>query len=507
MKFFSRLLIGVILSGLLFIPNQPLRVHAETSDFVESLPLVVDYPNSITFRGKLRKSVKISDTKLYYSSNRRECISQLGTAQPKIAGNDSQEMGDIGDVIEWKWSLNDSSWLLGSQLAWNWGLDSTNDFTEKKQEIITDTRYKWHTAESKNITVYMAYEDEAVSKEILSIGEDTIRYLRSLLTLNKLKYQIFVYPSHKTFSEVIADSNTAGTFNDRSEATIRTGFSQSEWSEDPQYKATIAHEMTHAALADFEVFCDQRIPHWFTEGYAEYIANVISPGIFTKINFTDYLTYAQKNGVLPINEWSANKPEMGLYYSQSKYIFDYLIPTYGKEKPQAVRLAISTTKDFDAAFADVYGFPVSELGPKFTEYMNRNLLVHQQIPPYKTAVDNKPQKTPIGIIPTIVPLTVRTGSNAQSAIFNYRSYLVMITVGVLIISSYLVMVVVVLLIFGLVLVVRKFNLKRKKPESTGEDVVLHNQDTDLEADVSKSIESGNPQPNSEEQQDENGAAR
>ena len=496
MKFFSRLFIGVILSGLLFIPNQPLRVHAETSDFIESLPLVVDYPNSITFRGKLRKSVKISDTKLYYSSNRRECISQLGIAQPKIAGNDSQEMGNIGDVIEWKWSLtNNSSWLIGSQLSWKWGLESTSDSTEIKEEIITDTRYKWHTAESQNITVYMTYEDEAVSNEILSIGEDTIRYLRFLLTLNKLKYQIFVYPTHKTYDEVYFGSNLAGHFDARSEASIKTGFSQSEWSEDPQYKSVIAHEMTHAALADFEVFCDQEIPHWFQDGYARYIDNVISPEAFSnKANSTIYLTYAQKNGVLPIGEWSANNKEKLLYYYQSEYIFDYLISTYGNENPQAVRLAISTTKDFDAAFADVYGFPISELGPKFTEYMNRNLLVHQQIPPYKAAVDNKPQKTPIGIIPTIVPLTVRTGLNPQSTTMNYSSYLVMFAV-------------VVFIIVVVLLVVRKFNPKNKKTESASEAVGLHNQDTDLDEGVSKVEESGNPQPNSEEQQDENGDAR
>jgi hypothetical protein len=496
MKFFSRLLIGVILSGLLFIPNQPLRVHAETSDFIESLPLVVNYPNSITFRGKLRESVKISDLKLVYSINRRECIDQIGFVQPRIAGNNSQEMGNIGDVVEWKWSLNNSGWLLGSVLLWSWVLESKS--TEIKQETITDTRYKWHTAESQNITVYMTYEDEAVSKEILSIGEDTLKYLRFSLgssPLPAVKYRIFVYPSNKIYSEVRSNPNSLGSFFNRSEATIRTGFSQSEWSEDPQYKATIAHEMTHAALADFEVFCDQNLPKWFTEGYARYIENVISPDAFTnKADSTIYLTYAQKNGVLSISEWSENSPKMGLYYSQSKYIFDYLIATYGNEKPQAVRLAISTTKDFDAAFADVYGFPVSELGPKFTEYMNRNLLVHQQIPPYKVAVDNKPQKTPIGIIPTIVPLTVRTGLNPQSTTMNYSSYLVMFAV-------------VVFIIVVVLLVVRKFNPKNKKTESTGEDVVLHNQDTDLDEGVSKVEESGNPQPNSEEQQDENGAAR
>jgi hypothetical protein len=257
----------------------------------------------------------------------------------------------------------------------------------------------------------------------------------------------------------------------------------------------IAHEMTHAALADFEVFCDQEIPHWFQEGYAEYIDNVISPEAFSnKANSTIYLTYAQKNGVLPIGEWSANNKEKLLYYYQSEYIFDYLISTYGNENPQAVRLAISTTKDFDAAFADVYGFPISELGPKFTEYMNRNLLVHQQIPPYKAAVDNKPQKTPIGIIPTIVPLTVRTGLNPQSTTMNYSSYLVMFAV-------------VVFIIVVVLLVVRKFNPKNKKTESASEAVGLHNQDTDLDEGVSKAIESGKSQLNSVVPQDKNGDAR
>ena len=497
MNFFSRLLIGVILSGLLFIPNQPLRVHAETSDFVESLPLVVDYPNSITFRGKLRESVKISDLRLVYGSNQRACIRQVGVTQPKIVGNDSQEIGNIGDIVEYKWNLREHGWLLGSELGWFWGQESVKKATEYKQEIITDTRYKWYTAESKNITVYMTYKDEAVSKEILSIGEDTLTYLRTSLAsspLPSLEYKIFVYPSNKTYNEILSTQNFLGSVHNRSEGTVITGFSQTEWQELSKLKGTIAHEMTHAALADFEFYCDQNLPKWFTEGYARYIENVISPNVLkNKTDFNDYLTYAQKNGVLQVGEWSENITEELLYYSQSKYIFDYLIATYGNEKPQAVRLAISTAKDFDAAFADVYGFPISELGPKFTEYMNRNLLVHQQIPSYKTAVDNKLQNTPIGIIPTIVPLTVRTGLNPQSITMNYNSYLVMVVVA--------------LLIIVVVLVVRKFNPKRKKPESTGEDVVLHNQDTDLEADVSKSIESGNPQPNSEEQQDENGAAR
>jgi len=500
MKFFSRLLIGVILSGLLFIPNQPLRVHAETSDFIESLPLVVDYPNSITFRGKLRKSVKISDLRLVYESNQRACIRQVGVAQPKIVGNDSQEIGNIGDVVEYKWNLREDGWLLGSVIGWFWGQDSVKKATEYKQEIITDTRYKWYTAESKNITVYMTYKDEAVSKEILSIGEDTLKYLRASLgssPLPAVKYKIFVYPSNKTYNENLSTQNLLGSIHRRSVGTVITGFSQTEWSEDTQFKSTIAHEMTHAALADFEFFCDQDLPKWFTEGYAHYIENVISPDAFTnKANSTIYLTYAQKNGVLPIGEWGKNNKERMLYYYQSKYIFDYLIATYGNEKPQAVRLAISTAKDFDAAFADVYGFSVSELGPKFTEYMNRNLLVHQQIPPYKVAVDSKPQKTPIGIIPTIVPLTVRTGLNPQSITMNYSSYLVMFAVAVLII--------VVLL---LLLLVRKFNPKNKKTESASEAVGLYNQDTDLDEGVSKVEESGNPQPNSEELQDENGAAR
>jgi hypothetical protein len=497
----SRLVIIVVLIGMLFIPSQTPRLSAEDGDFIESLPIVIDYPNSITFRGVLRKSVKMSDLELLYSSDQRKCYGQVGFGMPKIAGNNSQEIGNIGDIVEWKWELTDKIGILGSRINWSWLY--SNEIINSNEEIVIDSRYTWHTSESKYSVVYTAYEDKQIQKEILSIADDTLIYLS--VTLDESlrregKYKIFVYPSTEIFNTAFFNRlKYAGFLHKTSDATIHTGFSQEAWQEERTgMKATIAHEMTHAALADYEVFCDQKLPNWFVEGYASYVDNVMLPNNFTnRLQFTDYLTYVQKNGVLPIGEWSEIQPTMSLYYTQSMYIFEYLIATYGKEKPQEVRLAISTTKNFDTAFNEVYGFPVSDLGPRFTEYMNRNLLVHQKIPPYAISSDDDNQQKDGQnesdlILPTIVPLTVQVGINANGVMSN--NMLVIVVFSALLIA-----------IAALVVFNRIFP-KNGKSRSKSDENTLHHNGTNIDQQVYHDNSVSNQQ-NSEDQQQNNGDAR
>lgn len=445
------------------MPGQVPSVSAETSDFIEPLPIVVDYPNSITFRGRLRTTVKMSDLNLGYNLNRRECIEQIGIAQPVIAGSNAQLIGNPGDIIEWKWYLSDSHSLLGAPLEWVWYIYGENNTivqnTVEQNVIITDNRYKWHSVETDNFVVYMSYKDEAIQEEVLSIGEDTLRYLRSLQIPTR-KYSLFVYPSSTSFTDMHGEA--LGVYYNRSISTSITGFSPQEWQESPIYKSIIAHEVTHAALANFEVTCDQYIPRWFSEGYAEYIGNVIAPNnLSNKINYADYLAFAQLNGILPISEWGKNTKEKELYYSQSKYIFDYLISTYGDDKPHAVRMAISTTTDFEKAFAEVYGFPLSELGGKFTEYMNRNLLAHQQIPSNDISAQNELQDMSQAIIPTIVPLTVKTGLNQPNTNNRLNIYLTMLVLAISIV---------------MIGIGKKIWSKRRTNKSTHGADLLHSQD-------------------------------
>jgi hypothetical protein len=409
----------------------------------------------------------MSDLKLIYKSNRRDCISQLGIAQPILTSYASAlDVGSPGDIVEWQWPINDSLGLLGTSVKWNWDLQSDDYVSSAEQEeIIIDTRYDWNVVESQNLTVYMAYKDDTVQSEVLAIGEDTLRYLRSL-EIPTESYRIFIYRDNQLYNELfnitsdIAD--LAGMEHRRSNSTISTGFSSEEWRSSPLFKGTVAHEITHAALSDFEFSCDQYIPKWFTEGYAAYVEGIIAPdSLADKVANAKYMAHVQIGGVLPINAWGKDSTETLLYYSQSKYLFDYLIATYGDDKPHAVRLAISTKTDFEEAFAEVYGFPLSELGGKFTEYMNRNLLAHQQIPSNDTSPQNEHQDMSQAIIPTIVPLTVKTGLNQPEANNRLNIYLTMLVLAISIV---------------MIGIGKKIWSKRRTNKSTHGADLLHSQD-------------------------------
>ena len=171
--------------------------------------------------------------------------------------------------------------------------------------------------------------------------------------------------------------------------------SQLDWGQ-----STEAHELTHVLVGDYTFSCLGSTPTWLSEGLAVYGEGGPS---MDQVAFFDQ--NVKTDSLISFNVlsggFSEDPSQADLSYSQSFYMVDYLIQTYGKDKMLSLLQGIKAGDAIGDALQTTYGFDLSGFQDEWRQSYS--------LPPLQEAAQVKSQNpTPV---PTIIPIQ---GVNSQA---------------------------------------------------------------------------------------------
>jgi hypothetical protein len=134
---------------------------------------------------------------------------------------------------------------------------------------------------------------------------------------------------------------------------------------------TLAHELLHIFVSQFEGARSVHIPLWLNEAAAQWV----SGRAVTELE-RQYLANSASSGILlPLKELEVRFPsapqQMNLAYLESYEFLRYLLKTRGEESLPRLFAASAKMGGFASAFAKVFGKPVEELEKEWTEQIAR----------------------------------------------------------------------------------------------------------------------------------------
>jgi hypothetical protein len=458
-----------VLLGFLNVTSQ---VRAASVNFIEPLPPVVEYGRSVTFRGKLLKTVKMSQLSLKYkiSNDQNECAI-TNVVQPVNSEQPMSEIGNQGDIIEYKQVLEPNG-SVGLSLYWRWWLiegDKSLTASIVYDDTIKDKRKEWYITNSdkSNIHLFMSYKNQDVANDVMASLEDRLLLLersgfvrldsmsplynwnlrrnnggntdKIYFDINRarLPLDIFVYENSEMFP------------NDKDSNGISVGFSSNEWNAKNEIRAELIRKFTVHVLSLDKIIC-RATPDWFVEGFTTHVETILFPGMAWNGDGQEYLAYIRQHGVLEVGGMGTTIKEKKMQKIQGLFIVDFLRNKYGEEKLgqlwkiQALhgrsnyvdRSAVGslthpinkigpihTIDTFRQEFERVYGFPYANLGSTYTDYLNQTYPEETLIPPYgEPAIVSEEHSTQQSWEFISAPLNVRFQLNAKDIILSMNTY-------------------------------------------------------------------------------------
>jgi hypothetical protein len=252
--------------GLLIFTVLGQPVQAQSADLpVLSNEVVVDFPNTATFRLELAESVSVADAILTYQLGVSSCI-EAGTrvSVEEVAGN----------TAEWTWIMSRSgNPPPGATVWWEWTVTDSNgtSFTTPRQEMMfRDERFQWQTVEADNIRLHW-YEGDEVGPILLDAAVEGLARLEGDVGIQlEDEIQLFIYGSSADMREaVLYVQDWAGGVAFSGYNIILIGVPPSI--ADTWGAATVRHELAHLVIGRFGQSClGGSRPNWLEEGLAVY---------------------------------------------------------------------------------------------------------------------------------------------------------------------------------------------------------------------------------------------
>jgi hypothetical protein len=385
----ARNLLSPILAGLLFfgVWHQPVRGQSADLPILNN-ELLVDFPNTATFRLELDNSVTVSEAVLTYQLGVDSCI-EAGT---RVVVEEIE-----GNTAEWTWIMSRSgNPPPGAGLWWEWTVtDSSGSVftTPRRETVFQDERFQWRTVEAENIRLHW-YEGDNVGPALLDAAVEGLARLEGDIGIELAdEIQIFIYGSSADMREaVLYIQDWAGGVAFTGYDIILIGVPPAiadTWGAD-----TVRHELAHLVIGRFGQSClGGSRPNWLEEGLAVY-----SEGEPDNETVTDIELAVEANSFYPVRSLNGSFPSHDsnarLAYSQSYSLVNFLLDTYGPEKLQELILTLAEAEGYDAALERVYGFNADGLEAAWREAIGAP---PRQIPPTPTPIS-------AASIPTVIPL-------------------------------------------------------------------------------------------------------
>jgi hypothetical protein len=332
------------------------------------------FPDGIEFAIVLDTDAEITDARLRFrplpdsptTTVRAECTTTNLTTCTVLYGNTQSAILLPGIEIAYSWQIEDAN---GEELR-----------TDEAIYFFQDDRYRWEEMTEGILTAYYYSGDEEEARTALQAGVETIEKFSALLgTTVETPIRLWVYETAAEMQDAIigSGSTVAVTLGEVYYSNVATVSMDSS-----QPLDIIRHELTHIVMRAAEGGSAGRFPAWVDEGTAVYSQANLLPG------FGEALQQAiRSNSVVPVsalNSDSIGSTQVGLFYSQSWSLVNYLIDTYGEEQYRAF-IAALRTDSVSGALESVYGFDTAGFEAEWRDSLG--------LPPRAAAATTTPQPT------------------------------------------------------------------------------------------------------------------
>jgi hypothetical protein len=356
--------------------------------------IILEFPETATFRATLTEDINITSVVLEYGSEQQTCGKVIAKAFPQFTPGKTVD-------AEWTWEMRQSGSLPpGATLWWRWRVTDANDkqtVSETRTSIWLDDLHRWKTTnngDSQRVRLHWYEGDQIFANDLANAANNGLQFneTQSGLTADS-PIDIYIYASTDELKEAILyePSWTGGqAFPDQDIVILGISEADLDWGRD-----AIVHELTHVLVGHLTFSCLGDVPTWLDEGLAVYSEGELDPP--SQGQLEDAI---RDNTLLSLRSLSGGFSEVSdkayLSYSQSYSITKYLIETYGQQKMTALLLALRDGKPIDDALLQTYGFDIEGLEDAWRQSIGAKL---RSVPAQPTA-----QAAPT-YVPTIVPVS------------------------------------------------------------------------------------------------------
>ncbi len=386
LRLFSLLVLIVLGFG-----STPVMASAPASITVQQNQAIIRFPEKVTFQARFEASSSITAITLEYGTNELTCGDVVAKAFPQFRPGRQVS-------VEWTWDMRQSGSLPpGETLWWRWRLvtaEGQETLIDRQTVTWLDSQHAWQTLTQGNIALHWYSGDRAFAKTLLNAAVQGLQRLETDAGIRlDRQVNIYIYATTADMRDaVLYEPGWTGGIAFPENGIVIIGISprQLEWG-----LSTIVHELSHVVIGAVTFSCLGSMPTWLSEGLAVYSEGELDPTSQAQLERA-----IRNDTLLSVRSLSGPFSEVPdrayLSYSQSYSIVRFLLETYGREKMNALLVAIREGQTIDAALLQVYGFDVEGLEREWRAAVGAKPL----------SLSARPTAMPIPtIVPTIPPIS------------------------------------------------------------------------------------------------------
>jgi hypothetical protein len=359
----------------------------------------LDFPNSVTFRGRFQSDSQITDVTLEYGTTTLSCGTVVAKAKPDFTPGDDVR-------VEWTWDMRQSGSLPpGATIWWQWAVEDLSGVTRTSRESVTwlDDGHNWKTISGGNANLHWYAGSQSFGQALHDAATGALERMETDTGLKAdAPVDLYIYGDFTDMRDAILYEPgwTGGiAYPENNSVIIGIAPDDLEWG-----RSTIAHELTHVVVGHLTFSCLTSVPTWVNEGLAVY-----SEGKLNAESAAQLQAAIDDDTLLSVRSLSGGFSEVPgrayLSYSESYSLVKFLVETYGRDKMTGLLLQLRDGVPIDEALTAVYGFDVGGLEDAWRAAIGAE--------PRDVAAD--PTALPTAtIVPTIVPFAGVSSQEMQA---------------------------------------------------------------------------------------------
>ena len=397
----NKIFAAVVIFSLFISYHKVQAVSPQLQEYQNTVEL--DFPTSINFNAEFGSETAITKIKLFYGSTQDTCGNVSGMALPDFTAGERV-------TVNWEWDMRQSGGEPpGATIWWQWEIvdEKGNSTLTDRQEITwIDNTHDWQTLSDGLIRLHYYYPDASYGMQLKDAAVEALERLSEDIGIKPNEpIDLYIYSSTQDMQDAVfyEPGWTGGlAYSEYNILIIGIDPFNLEWG-----KTTEAHELTHVLVGDYTFTCLGSIPTWLNEGLAVYGEGGPDQGeaAYFEQNRDDdtLLTFSVLSG-----GFSEDPDTADLSYSQSYYMVNYLVQTYGKDKMLALLDEMKNGGEISESLKETYGFDLAGFEDEWRYSLGLG----------SAEIETETVKPTPTVVPTIQPIqgaSTNSGSTAKNA--------------------------------------------------------------------------------------------
>jgi hypothetical protein len=330
--------------------GRPALGQAQQGIDVHSQEASNDFPKGIIFKLDFESEEPAKEVRFHYA------IAPDGSQAygvPECTGTTSVQC-----TFDLK-STPDNFLIPGVEITYFWEItDQAGRTVETAHDrcMYQDDRFHWKSLSEDGLTVWFYAGSESDMRSLLSVGQDTLTRMGSLLgTEVDFPVKVFVYDSAEDMQPVLLAGQispehgviTLGEVVVSDTAVVARDVSPSD---------ILRHELSHIVLRTAVKGPFSDLPAWLEEGVAVYGQSQPLPDMTSALEAAIKSNQPFTIRSLSSASVGASGGSVSLFYGESYSVVRFLIDEYGEQKFRDLLAAFREGNRTDDALMQVYGF-------------------------------------------------------------------------------------------------------------------------------------------------------